>query len=72
MEPKVEKYFKDKDVLRRFNVTAAKGKKWLPEDYGFKPFDALESGIDFESEKEYHIHSSGTDFVLPNNQLLLE
>jgi hypothetical protein len=29
--------FKDKDVLRRFNIAACKGKNWLPQDYGFKP-----------------------------------
>ncbi|NOR25368.1 MAG: DUF4942 domain-containing protein [Desulforhopalus sp.] len=30
--------FLDKDILRRFNVAACKGKGWLPEDYGTKNY----------------------------------
>lgn len=33
--------FKDEDIRRRFNVTACRGKAWLPEDYGAKPLSQL-------------------------------
>ena len=33
--------FNDMDILRRFNVTACKGKGWLPEDYAAKPYKEL-------------------------------
>lgn len=33
--------FRDKNILRRFNVAACMGKKWLPYDYCKKPFDDL-------------------------------
>jgi hypothetical protein len=31
--------FKDEDILRRFNITACRGKNWLPHDYGRKHYD---------------------------------
>jgi len=34
--------FKDEDVLRRFNITACKGKNWLPEDYGRKEYNKMD------------------------------
>jgi len=33
--------FKDMDILRRFNIEACKGKDWLPQDYGSKPYKEL-------------------------------
>ncbi len=39
--------FKDKDLLRRFNIEACKGKEWLPMDYSEKPWEAMD-----EEEKE--------------------
>jgi hypothetical protein len=33
--------FNDMDILRRFNVTACKGKGWLPEDYAAKSYKEL-------------------------------
>lgn len=30
--------FNSDDILRRFNMTACKGKKWLPDDYGTRPY----------------------------------
>lgn len=33
--------FKDMDILRRFNIEACKGKQWLPQDYGSKPYKEL-------------------------------
>lgn len=34
-------YFKSDDILRRFNVTACKGKRWLPDDYGQRPVSEM-------------------------------
>lgn len=51
--------FRDKDILRRFNVTACKGKSWLPHDYGTKKYNDLaqdEKDLvkSFESEAVYN------------------
>ena len=50
--------FNSEDVLRRFNVTAAKGKNWLPDDYGARPYQTLtpeerETVDSFDGEKAY-------------------
>jgi hypothetical protein len=34
--------FKDKDLLRRFNIEACKGKEWLPMDYSEKPWESMD------------------------------
>ena len=51
--------FRDKDILRRFNVTACRGKNWLPYDYGQKYYEDLNteerSTVDsFEGKPEYN------------------
>lgn len=33
--------FRSEDIRRRFNVTACKGKKWLPQDYGKKKYSDM-------------------------------
>lgn len=33
--------FRDLDILRRFNVTACRGKNWLPDDYGCQKYADL-------------------------------
>ncbi len=50
--------FNDKNILRRFNVAACKGKNWLPHDYGQKGFANMNSESkdvvnSFEGEKIY-------------------
>lgn len=50
--------FNNMDILRRFNVTACKGKGWLPEDYATKPYRELtheeKKTVDtFEGKKSY-------------------
>lgn len=50
--------FNDDDILRRFNVSACKGKEWLPHDYGNKNYSdmtAKERGVvrEFEGEASY-------------------
>ncbi len=34
--------FKDKDLLRRFNIEACKGKEWLPMDYSEKSWESMD------------------------------
>ena len=50
--------FNDDDILRRFNVVACKRKKWLPENYGEKGFNELETSEQttiesFEGKESY-------------------
>lgn len=50
--------FNDMDILRRFNVTACKGKGWLPENYAAKPYRELthtekKTADTFEGKKSY-------------------
>jgi len=50
--------FQDQDILRRFNVVACRGKGWLPEDYGSRPFRDLspaekETAATFEGQASY-------------------
>lgn len=35
--------FKDQDLLDKFNILAAKGRKWLPMDFGEKPYKDMDS-----------------------------
>ena len=53
--------FKDDDILRRFNVTACKGKGWLPQNYGQTTYDDLapikRDIVDsFEGKKTYELN----------------
>jgi hypothetical protein len=50
--------FKDMGILRRFNVTACRGKGWLPDDYGSRTYETLsheEQGLvkEFEGKTSY-------------------
>jgi len=53
--------FNDKDILRRFNVIACKGKNWLPQGYGDKEYSKFceeeKKVVDtFEGEHTYTKH----------------
>ena len=53
--------FNDEDILRRFNVVACKGKNWLPQDYGNKPYEEAEPEVrllidSFEGRKSYETY----------------
>ena len=68
--------FRSEDIRRRFNVTACKGKKWLPQDYGVKPFKSLpydEQVIveSFEHKKIYDDNLNNCSFAPPNLNLKL-
>jgi hypothetical protein len=50
--------FKNHGILRRFNVVACRGKGWLPQDYGAKPYAELSyeekrAAEAFDGEKVY-------------------
>lgn len=67
--------FRDENILRRFNVTACKGKKWLPEDYGIKSYDLLDSPEketvnSFEGERVYSKNVGKSLFAFDDTALL--
>lgn len=69
--------FRDEDILRRFNIEAAKGKAWLPRDYGAKPYDALSieyKGLvdSFEGRESYVENQGRIGFTCPRMQPMIE
>ena len=55
--------FLSEDIRRRFNVTACRGKNWLPQDYGKKKYSDMTPReklvVDnFEGEKQYNANVS--------------
>jgi len=69
--------FNDENILRRFNVAACMGKKWLPCDYGAKGFDELpmaEKDVveSFEGRKSYTLNRKQPIFARNTSMLQLE
>lgn len=69
--------FKNDDILRRFNVVACRGKGWLPQDYGVKPFKELppaERAVveAFEGETSYRKNHTKLLFAASASALKLE
>jgi len=71
--------FRDEDIRRRFNITACKGKDWLPQDYGYKSFEQLSFDKQkivesFENKKIYNKNIGNCSFRItaPKNLLLPE
>jgi len=67
--------FRDKDILRRFNLAACKGKGWLPQDYGHKPYQELtteekEVVDSFEGKASYEKHRKEALFSHDIKELL--
>jgi phospholipid N-methyltransferase len=63
--------FKDENIRRRFNITACKYKKWLPEDYGKKSYTELnveEQSIveEFEGRDSYDKNINQIEFQTKN------
>lgn len=72
-------WFKDMELLKKFNIFGANKKGWLPESYGktsYKDMSAEEKAVvdDFQGEKEYNkviknreyylqLQTSGTDLL---------
>lgn len=66
--------FRDPDILRRFNLVACRGKRWLPEDYGtksWKTMDAEEKAVaeSFEGRPSYEKHHKKALFAQPRLRL---
>ena len=60
--------FRDENIRRRFNLVACRGKRWLPEDYGRKPYadmDAEEKAVveAFEGQASYQEHLGLPEFA---------
>ncbi len=69
--------FKDMEVLRLFNIEAAKKLNFLPEDYAQKEYDDLsekEKNIvnQFESKSTYKANAKGSVKLFSPDQLLIE
>lgn len=69
--------FRDEGILRRFNVVACKGKKWLPPDYGAKPyseltFDEKAAAKAFEGKKSYEENRGQPLFSIKPDQLQID
>lgn len=69
--------FKDEDILRRFNVAACRGRGWIPQDYGKKPYAQLsmeekEVVDSFEGRKSYDARVGQPIFAQKSDQLMLE
>ena len=69
--------FLNEDIQRRFNITACKGKGWLPQDYGQKPYKQLSSAGkelvgSFEDKKTYNKNIGDCSFKIqaPGQKLL--
>ena len=58
--------FKDMGILRRFNMTACRGKGWLPDDYGSRTYDTL-THIEQELVKEFEGKAS---YIKDQGQLI--
>uniref|UniRef100_A0A6M3IZH3 DUF4942 domain-containing protein n=2 Tax=viral metagenome TaxID=1070528 RepID=A0A6M3IZH3_9ZZZZ len=68
--------FRDEGILRRFNVTACRGKNWLPHDYGTKPFSDMnieEKTVvnSFEGQMSYVENLGKPLFAASSNRLML-
>lgn len=64
--------FKDMDLLKKFNLYCGRKLHWLPDDYGRKPYDALDDEeravVDsFEGCLSYTQTYSNQQFYLPTN-----
>lgn len=68
--------FKDMDLLKKFNLTGARYKNWLPPTYGNKAYSSMneeEKAVidDFEGEKSYNETMNNKNYyILDTSQLL--
>jgi hypothetical protein len=68
--------FRDENIRRRFNITACKGKGWLPQDYGYKNFNQLSYDKQaivesFEDKKTYDNHLMDCSFRIQVSKMKL-
>ena len=69
--------FKDEALLKKFNLYCGRKLRWLPDDYGYKPYEALDDeeravADSFEGRDSYeHTFNNRSFFLQTNNNLLL-
>ena len=68
--------FKDLDLLKKFNLYCGRKKKWLPDDYGRKPYSCLDEEEktmveEFEGRASYEDTYQNQGFYLPDTSSLL-
>lgn len=68
--------FKDEELLKKFNLYCGRKKKWLPEDYGYKPYEALnaqerEVADSFEGVESYRETYANRQYFLTTSNPLL-
>lgn len=70
--------FKDDALLKKFNLYCGRKLRWLPDDYGYKPYEALDDeeravADSFEGRLSYRNTFNNRNFFLPRdaNPLLL-
>lgn len=69
--------FKNLDLLEKFNIYAAKNRRWLPPDYGKKPYQSMtqeEQSVvdDFQGEEAYHKVMANKSYFLVETQEMLQ
>ena len=68
--------FKDPDLLKKFNLYCGRKLNWLPDGYGFKPYESLDEderavADSFEGRDSYQQTFANRQFYLQNNSPLL-
>lgn len=68
--------FNSEDILRRFNITACRGKEFLPHDYGHRPYqecDQREQAVidSFEGSEQYTKNLGKPLFAYQKDQLFI-
>ena len=68
--------FKDMELLKKFNLYCGKKLNWLPDDYGYKPYESLDAeeravADSFEGRESYEDTYHNQQFYLPTSSNLL-
>lgn len=68
--------FRDENLLKKFNLYCGRKLNWLPDDYGFKPYSALDDqeravADSFEGRSSYEETYQNRQFYLTNSNPLM-
>ena len=68
--------FKDPELLKKFNLYCGRKLNWLPDDYGFKPYESLDEderavADSFEGRDSYQQTFANRQFYLQSNSPLM-
>lgn len=68
--------FKDLDLLKKFNLYCGRKLNWLPDDYGFKPYESLDEderavADSFEGRESYQQTFANRQFYLQSSSPLM-